>query len=349
LQKKIELLEQTKIPMEPQVTTALDDKVNASQEVAVIEQKQQDETKTLSDIDVCILNLSQTINAYFKKLAGRTMSGQKEKDEELMMERLRSLEPIQTIVYEKLRWFLSMGGASKAEMALKSAAKVSKHFPFLLAFLGFNYHDLVMMSIGNEGEISQSDGAIRLSKWFTNILKEKSEGDKKIWPSSISPNMLASILTEHFVSTTKKQIGSKQMSPNLLNQTVTPITVNATESKISKNVPLPHAKEKDISIVGEFPIAESTRVETYQKINGALLNLGNAKSQPAKVESSQKIIGGASNNPGNWKNSFAPSMDMRTLGTNQQTPNRSGLQKFSNPLLNKNAGGRNVMNKNFQF
>merc|ERR1719430_331114 len=112
------------------------------------------------------------------------MSDQKEKEEELMMERLRSLEPVQAVIYEKLSWILSMGGDQNSEGALKSVAKVSKHFPFLLAFLGFAYHDLIMMSIGVDGEIAQAEGAIRLSKWFNNILKEKMEKDKRIWPTS---------------------------------------------------------------------------------------------------------------------------------------------------------------------
>merc|ERR1719284_1875870 len=184
LEQEKQITEKSSIAKTEPNDVATNDKDKAVKESNEVESKSNDE-KNLSDIDVCILNLSQTINEHFKNLAGKLMSGQKEKEEEQMMERLRSLGPIQAVIYEKLRWILSIGG-NPNEGALRSASKVSKHFPFLLAFLGFNYHDLIMMSIGMEKEISPAEGATRLANWFNYVLKEKGHIKKRIWPSSLS-------------------------------------------------------------------------------------------------------------------------------------------------------------------
>merc|ERR1712150_278086 len=302
LRKKVESLEKEMASKKIEQTKEVDENISKA------DPKEKEEEKSLKDIDLCILNLSQTINAYFKKLAGGLMSGQKEKDEELMMERLRSLEPVQTVIYEKLRWILSMGGTPIAEHALKSASKVSKHFPFLLAFLGFNYHDLIMMSIGMEGEISQAGGAIRLAKWFSSVLIEKTDGDKRIWPSSISTTMLASILTEHFSASRVQKSGPKTAISNWPQQTANPMFISNENSVTQKLVSTPK-QDEEISIVNE--------------VSQNQLNAGSSRF-PANFDEFARA-----------QNVSVPSlMDMRTLGLVQQAVNRPVDHRLSGRLPN---------------
>lgn len=298
LRKKVEHLEQG--------NESKEDQNDEKDDLKAEPKEKEDNEKNLSDIDMCILNLSQTINAYFKKLAGRLMSGQKEKEEELMMERLRSLEPVQAVIYEKLRWILSMGSKPNNEGALRSAAKVSKHFPFLLAFLGFNYHDLIMMSIGMDGEISQAEGAMRLAKWFNNILTEKTEDNKRIWPSSVSTNMLASILTERFSSTAKETKGLKVSDSMSNKQSFNPM------------VPPPSRQEKEISIVGEF-------------------SQNNKREHPSNLDASHYGTSACQ--------AFPSLMDMRTLGSTQKPGNRAIDKSFKGHLPGNKDGLGNKTNR----
>jgi len=305
--------------VEPNDGKTADDKGkdNSNKEPTEAEPKSKDDNN-LSDIDVCILNLSQTINEHFKSLAGKLMSGQKEKEEELMMERLRSLEPIQAVVYEKLQWILSIGGNPNSEGALRSASKVSKHFPFLLSFLGFNYHDLIMMSVGMEKDISQVEAATRLSKWFNYVLKEKGHLNKRIWPSLLSTNMLASILTEHFLASSKQKSNLKPMISNHNKPAINPL-VMPNQDRMTKQAPKSR-KDNDVRIVGEFSQASN--------------NASNA-AKAAKGCSMLSNIGAMHNPPPFPPPPFPSMVDMRTVGSNKKEENQgTGISNNYRRLMN---------------
>jgi len=309
LEQEKQITEKSSIAKTEPNDVATNDKDKAVKESNEVESKSNDE-KNLSDIDVCILNLSQTINEHFKNLAGKLMSGQKEKEEEQMMERLRSLEPIQAVIYEKLRWILSIGG-NPNEGALRSASKVSKHFPFLLAFLGFNYHDLIMMSIGMEKEISPAEGATRLAKWFNYVLKEKGHINKRIWPSSLSTNMVATILAEHF-STSSRNKNSLKPTKAEMNPALNPLVL-PNSNKMSKSSR--SQIDNDVSIVGEFSQENSYVAKNF---------IDNAYKKPAKGCSMLSNIGAMHIPPPFPPAPFPSHVDVRTVGSSKRKENQNG-------------------------
>lgn len=156
------------------------------------------------NLEDCIVRLSidiQDILAFTDEKICQFPGKYANQQEDNIQTRLASLEPLTTAIYDDLcdaGNACKLNGFSFEEKKRRRAKKISEHMPKVLAFLGFNVRQLNMIIASDTTGNSFQKGAIRLTKWFNEILEESDGKWRKIWPQSITTSAFAEILVKYF-------------------------------------------------------------------------------------------------------------------------------------------------------